>query len=295
MRVTMSKSEAMAQSLRGLRIFKPTPGTRSRIVFPVDENGQEYMFAVPVHQINLGRIRGKARCLKDYFPEGTTLETVPVDPVSGKKKWDGTCPYCALGITFSKIRNMRMEEYREANPEATEKEQKEYFKELSKNQPAGVPELLRGFLVAVIQMDPTGVNPVLVDGEPAFDIMFLPMTENQYSKKFKGALFEVDGKIDFTELQFAYPDGDKMTSAKDMTMSLTTRPVMTPKLKQAIIDKIKEIDVNTVEDKVLTFRPETLADVERKLAPVQNQLTSDLSPEEREKLANEIEQSMVRQ
>jgi hypothetical protein len=290
MRVTMAKSEEMARSLRGLRRFKGVPGNRYRIIFPVDADGNEYLFATPAHQINLGKIRGRARCIKDYIPDGDII-----DKTTGKPKWDGSCPYCEVMQLFAKIRNMKMEQFKAENPEATDKEQKEYYKELSQSQPAGRVELQRGFLVAVIQTDATGKTPVMVDGKPAFDIMFLPMTENQFSKKFRdNVLFQIDNKLDFTEVFFTFPEGDQMQSAKDLSMSLVVgQSLVTEELKKDIIEQIESLDLNTIEDKVLSFKPETLAEINRKLEPVQNRLTSGLTDEEKENLATQLASSAV--
>lgn len=290
MRVTMTKSDEMARSLRGLRRFKGVPGNRYRIIFPVDAEGNEYLFAEPAHQINLDRIRGRARCIKDYIPEGDII-----DKTSGKPKWDGSCPYCEVMQLFAKIRNIKMEQYKAENPDATDKQQKEYYKELSQSQPAGRVELQRGFLVAVIQTDATGKTPVMVDGKPAFDIMFLPMTENQFSKKFRdNVLFQIDNKLDFTEVFFNYPEGDQMQSAKELGMSLVVgQSLVTEELKKDIIEQIESIDLETIEDKVLSFKPETLAEINRKLEPVQNRLTDGLTDEEKENLVTQLASNAV--
>lgn len=300
MRVTMAKSEQLEQEMKGLRKFTWEPGRTYKIIFPVDENGHEILYAVPQHQINLGKIRGKSRCVKDYFQYEDDNETLKLDPVTGEPLNDGTCPYCELGMISRKKINADMDAWREANPDATEKEEKEKFKELIKPIPVGIPELGRGFIVAVVQTkDVMGMEPVLVgEGDnkrPAFEIQFLPMTTNQYETKFKKALMQYGGVVNNTELVFSYPEGDKMTSAKDMTINPSINPVLNtyPALKDDIAEAISKMDLDEVENLVFNFKPETVVAIRRKIASVREQWWSELSDEQKEELADRIEDSLV--
>jgi len=294
-RVTMIESEKMAQSMKGLRIFKSDVDVIYRYVFPVDENGEAIMYATPVHQINLGTQSGSSKCVSGFVATDNNGDYI-LDPVSGKPINDGSCPYCETQLLCSKILAIKMDAFRELNPESSEKEQKEYFKKIVKDIPVNKPKIQRGFIVARIEADKTG-QLVKGNGEVAnFEIGFLPMTDNQYEKKFKPALAQFDGVISWIELLFAYPQSEsKMEAAKDMGIQPAIKKTLDtyPGTKQAIMDAIANIDLDSVEDKVFSFRSETIQAIERKLASKQSELVNSLTEEQKEELSRRIEDKMI--
>lgn len=302
MRVTLEQSELMQSQMKGLRIFKGTPGKIHRIIFPVDENDQFYLYAVPQHRYNLGsQARGRARCLKKFElrDENGNLK---LDPATGKPINDGTCPYCELLDLYYKVASARMKKFDDENPNASEKERKEFYKRFIQKTPVSKPELMRGFLVGEIMMDESG-KPVMVDGKPLVELKFLTMTPNQYEVKFKSVLSIVGSDYKWMEVLFTYPKGEPMESNKNMTMQYAPKQLVNeyPSIKEDLIAKIKELYpngapenalVDPVEEMIFSFRPESVIDVRRKLAGQFSRLSEELPQEDKEKIADEIDKSI---
>lgn len=286
-RVSLVESEKMVNKLKGLRIFKFEVGETYRYIFPVDPLTEEViLYATPVHQINLGAQKGTSKCVDGYvqYEPGTT--NLAIDPATGKPVNDGSCPYCEVLYLSNKIINIKMAVWREENPDASDKEVKEKFKELFSAMPVQKQKVQRGFIVARIATDKSG-NVSSSEGGVGFELGFLPMSENQYITRFKTALKQYDDKAEWAELLFAYPEASsKMESAKNLQIMPVVKSVLinNPDIKDAIMEAVGELDLDTIEEKVYTFRPESISAIERKLASKTSALVDSLTEEQKEEL-----------
>lgn len=296
MRVSIAESQRIISQNRDIRQFKGEPNNTYRLIFPFDENNEAFCYLNKVHEINLGRIRGRARCVKDYILEDEQGNLIK-DPVTGRPLNDGSCPYCAVFDLSRKILNKEIEEFREANPDATEKQEKEHFSKLTRKMAAKGARFFRGFVVAKVACDSSGQKPVLVDGQPSFEIQFLPMSENQFDTKFTPAKKQYDDVegLRAYELLFSYPDGDAMSAAKNLTIQPVLKPFIDtyPELLDAITEKLASLDLDKIEEQTFLFRPESVPAIERKVASVVSRLSSGLNEEELEEIRTKLSENLV--
>lgn len=285
----MAASEQMEANLRGIRTLKLNPGDNARLYFPNDANGELIMYAVPAHRVNLGKVRGNKRCVREYIDKA-------LDPVTGKQKNDGTCPYCELGKLSNRRINLEINKYDEANPNATEKERKEALKKIfQEHQKVQTPTILRGFLTAQITTDVTGAKPTLDDKKvPLYTLKFLPMSSNQYTEKFKTAISQYTDK---DPIEIIITNGNKEHSPMDAARALTMNPVVKPCVTKDLSEKIKgdidKLDLDMIETRVFGFRALSVADITRELAQVQERVFDGLSDEDRKKVESELEEDYV--
>lgn len=295
-RVSLAESEKIVAQGRGIKKFKAEIDKVHRFIFPVDETGMPFLYMNRVHTVNLGAVKGRAACTKgfsDFLNEAEGI--LRQDPTTGRPLNDGSCPYCELMALYNRVVEEKKDEFVAKNPDATDKQIKEFKAELYKSAPVKRAEDLRVFLVARILTDKTGMELTKVDNKPQFEVGFLTVSPTQYDNKFKPALVQLGGKLDFTDILFNYPPADSvMAAAKDLTIMPAIKQINTdyPTLRDDILKAIQELNPDTVEDKVYEFRRESVSSIRRKIAAVESRVGAELSEEQREQLKKDLQSSI---
>jgi len=285
MRMSLSKAAAFEKTLRPMMSFRYDKGKSYRIVFPVDEQKEPYLYVRKVHNVRLGtgNIMGKRVCLADFNEEGY-------------------CPFCELRRMFYTHVDAEVAEYVKNNPDATEEDIAKYKKSLTDNKvPVGRVEGLYGFIVAVLEYDERGMKPKTdSEGKIPFTLQMLFMSNAQFNKKFLIKVEQIDNELDFTEMIFTYPEADsKMESARNLDMSFLPNPdkaskVIDPTLIERIKEEIDKLDTSeeNIQKMFYQLRPMNMDEAIKAIAAKRAAYLESMSDEEKAAYASKLKDNM---
>lgn len=313
-RVTVEESQRIINISRGIRMFNFEVGRIYHVLFLGEKVGETpeglpleepILYMNPTHNVRKGNKGFEARCANEKFNISNVVlkddkGQLMVDPRTGTPLNDGTCPYCELQKLFSKVAFKKREDWIAENPEASKKEIKEYTRKLFENAPVQQPSQARVFLVAVFELDAKGRVMADSEGNKLYNIMGMKMSEHRFDNKFleqveikRMSLEEHDKGIAWHEYYFKFPKNDqnsKMLSGKDLNVSAVPNPVLQsdPGLKEELIKKIEEIDLDELEEQIFVYKLKTLDEMNKDIAPLMSKVKENMTDEEIEQLKEEL-------
>lgn len=253
-RVKPSTMREGVKVTQGIPFFKFEMGKKYKVVFP-SLVGEKDVFAYmeAAHQVSINGRFAKLRCVNaDYqVSEQSKLAVVRTDengellkdPASGRVLNDGSCPLCELEYLYRQFVFHEVEKWKEANPEASDKEISEQYKALFQKKPVeGVTKRNKDnelkinttkiLLGAVYRLDEKNNYVLDKDGYPVYDIQVFDFSDTRYDKLHSVAdnnkEYLSDGikaitdefGLAWAEFVFDFPArDDKAQSGKDLTIA----------------------------------------------------------------------------
>lgn len=303
---SISDAEKFSQSLRGPGIprFQYEPGNVYRMAIVRDANGEFVALSFAVHNCKITK-RNELCVLGHVDPTPD-----PLDP--SKQKNDGSCPYCSVAGKLNTVVNEVMDAWRAENPDASEDAQKEQFKKVSEKHQLVGRRMEDYFFIfpQFITLDKAGLKLDFdADGDPKFKLVYHHISKTQFDKKLKNLLSETSGESVAHEIWFDYPATEgktdqirKMLSAKDLSIRppitgtlklFQDYPNLTGKIMEAI-DKLFEVKKEgdtPIFDRLDTSlgRKKSILTITKEIEQVSSLITEGSTPEELEKLAENLE------
>jgi hypothetical protein len=239
----------------GIPFFKWEMGKKYKVVFPsLAEEKDVFAYMEAVHQVTINGRFTKLRCVNaDYqVSEASKLAVVRTDDngellkdtASGRVLNDGSCPLCELEYLYRQFVFHEVEKFKEANPDATDKEISAEYKALFQKKPVeGVSKRNKDgelkinttkiLLGVVYRLDEKNNYVLDKDGYPVYDIQVFDFSDTRYDKLHSAAdnnkeylsdtlkAHTDDFGLAWAEFVFDFPSRDeKAQSGKDLTIAV---------------------------------------------------------------------------
>lgn len=311
-RVTVAESQRIARTSRGIRMFRFEMGKLYHILFLGEQHEgskEPIMYMNPTHNVRKDGSGFEVRCAnqENNISDVVLLDEegqLMLDPRTQKPLNDGTCPYCEVRQLFNEYAYAERDKWIKENPTASKDEIKEFTRKLFTKSVVGNLNQARVMLVAVFELDQNGKPLTDGEGNKIYTIQAMKFSEHRFNTKFldqvkikkMGLEDENDGGIAWHEYYFNFPNADnKMTSGKDMSISIVPTPILSSDegLKEELKNELSKLDLDELEEQMFVFKLKSLDEMEKDVAPQRSRIQAIMSEEDIDEALEELGEDVV--